>query len=44
MLVSSSWKASIAPEQERLYKLVVRRAGVTPRQRAAFWEFMVLRR
>eukprot|EP00903_Cladosiphon_okamuranus_P009068 g8669.t1 len=43
MLVNTSWKAAVAPDQERLYKLLVRRSGVTPRRRAAFWEFMVLR-
>lgn len=44
MLVCSSWKAAVAGDQDRLYKAVVRRSGVTPRRRAAFWEFMVLRR
>lgn len=44
LLVNSSWKEAVAPDQERLYKLLVRRSGVTPRRRAAFWEFMVLRR
>eukprot|EP00752_Nemacystus_decipiens_P011458 g10175.t1 len=42
LLVNSSWKAAVLPDQERLYKLLVRRSGVTPRRRAAFWEFMVL--
>lgn len=42
--MNTSWNAAVLPDQERLYKLLVRRAGVTPRRRAAFWEFMVLRR
>lgn len=44
MLVSSSWKAAVLSDQQRLYKGIVRRAGVTPLWRAGFWEFMILRR
>ncbi|CAN0517955.1 unnamed protein product, partial [Ectocarpus sp. 12 AP-2014] len=43
MLVSSSWKAAVLSDQQRLYKGIVRRAGVTPLWRAGFWEFMILR-
>ncbi|CAM9570365.1 unnamed protein product, partial [Ectocarpus sp. 13 AM-2016] len=43
MLVSSSWKAAVVSDQQRLYKGIVRRAGVTPLWRAGFWEFMILR-
>ncbi|CAN0016486.1 unnamed protein product, partial [Ectocarpus fasciculatus] len=43
MFVSSSWKAAVLSDQQRLYKGIVRRAGVTPLWRAGFWEFMILR-
>lgn len=44
MLVSTTWRNAVRPHADRLYKVVVRRAGVTPRLRAAFWEYLVLHR
>lgn len=42
--VCAGWRQAVKGHEDRLFKLVVRRAGVTPKRRAAFWEHMVLRR
>lgn len=42
--VCSGWRGAVQGHEDRLFKLIVRRAGVTPRRRAAFWEHMILRR
>ncbi|CAM9214224.1 unnamed protein product, partial [Ascophyllum nodosum] len=44
MAVSKAWRDAVRPDADRLYKVIVRRAGVTPRRRAAFWEYLVLHR
>ncbi|CAM9163440.1 unnamed protein product, partial [Discosporangium mesarthrocarpum] len=39
-----AWRAAVKAGEARLFKVVVRRAGVSPKLRGGFWEYMVLGR